>query len=368
MPSLMSIAALGLSILAGQSVAKPVAIDPVSAAPIRVNLIGGSIVGDPGCWRGNLWNMLQDANIKNVDFVGTRKEFKRCGKKELVGFDAEHDGASGLQAWVMVKKDLLRPILEYTHPDIIVVHLGSNDAIQQKPAEETIGNFTILLEQMRQKNPDVIVLWSLLIPLRPGKFGKAPERVERLNEFTIPWIEKMNTERSPVILVDNFHGFDPMKDTDDGEHTNLEGDVKVAKVFFQPLADAIRKKTASQQKALTANKEEVENEYGREQQKKNEEQMDNTDEPQTQEENPNVGAPGNKEKPLDTNPNGSKIPEPQNDQQPVDSSSSSSSPSPALFFWACVPVIAVLVIAFRWHRTVARHSYQLLSNGFRENQ
>lgn len=121
--------------------------------------------------------------------------------------------------------------------------IGTNDVlIGQKPIVEILAAYDVLISQMRANNNRMQIIFSNLLPLDPARFKATPvQGIKDLNARIAQYVTTQNTAASPVRFVDNFSGFDPVKDTDDGEHPNLTTGVqKVAAKFFGPTRDAIR--------------------------------------------------------------------------------------------------------------------------------
>ncbi|KAF2019921.1 carbohydrate esterase family 3 protein [Aaosphaeria arxii CBS 175.79] len=223
MVKITSFAALGLLAFAGQT----------AAATVKVMPFGASIV--TGCWRANLWRKLQNSGITNVDFVGSVKGGD-CG----FPFDAEHEGHSGFQATGIVANNQLPGWLSAAKPDIVMMHLGTNDIIQGKTTQQTLDAYTALVGQMRASKATMKILVAQLIPIQPGKFGDSSTRIQQLNAAIPGWAAGISTARSPVIVVDQNTGFNTSTDTTDGEHPNASGNTKIADRFYTPLASAIK--------------------------------------------------------------------------------------------------------------------------------
>jgi len=75
-----------------------------------------------GCWRARLWRKLQEAGIKITDFVGTLPR-QGCG----FTYDGENEGHSGFLATNIARQNQLIGWLSQTKPDVVMVHLGTND-------------------------------------------------------------------------------------------------------------------------------------------------------------------------------------------------------------------------------------------------
>lgn len=93
-----------------------------SAAPVRVMPLGDSITGSPGCWRADLWNRLRTGGYTNVDFVGTLPA-PGCG----VTYDGDNEGHGGFLATNIANQNQLPGWLSATRPDVVMMHLGTND-------------------------------------------------------------------------------------------------------------------------------------------------------------------------------------------------------------------------------------------------
>jgi lysophospholipase L1-like esterase len=231
---------LALSVLTRLASAVPAPEENAAAVPVRIMPFGASIVGAPGCWRAMLWKKLQDHNIKNTDFVGSRpKPPENCGA-EYANYDGENEGHAGALATDYVANNNLPPWLEAAKPDVIVMHLGTNDVLKQKSTEDIIKAYGVLVDQMRASKKSIRIIISHLIPLSPKKFSQdAADRIKAFNQALPSFAAKKSTATSPIVLVDNYAGFNIDTDTDDGEHPNAKGNMKLADKFYGPVADAV---------------------------------------------------------------------------------------------------------------------------------
>jgi hypothetical protein len=121
--------------------------------------------------------------------------------------------------------------------------LGTNDVlIGKRLINDIVASYDILIAQMRKKNPNVQIIFSNLLPLDPARFpAAAVQGIKDLNAYTATYMPKKSNLKSPVYYVDNFAGFDAVKDTDDGEHPNLQTGVqKMANKFLEATKTAIK--------------------------------------------------------------------------------------------------------------------------------
>ena len=117
-------------------------------------------------------------------------------------------------------------------PDIVLLHLGTNDMLGGSGIGSTLDELTGIMEALRSANPNVVVLLAQLIPTR---FDEANERIVELNQNLTTLASRLSTEASPVVLVDQFTGFDPSTMTADGLHPNVIGEERMAQVWLQAM-------------------------------------------------------------------------------------------------------------------------------------
>ncbi|MBG0818823.1 cellulose binding domain-containing protein [Planomonospora sp. ID82291] len=201
------------------------------AEPVRVMALGDSITGSPGCWRALLWQRLQEAGLaSSVDFVGTLPP-QGCG----FAYDGENEGHGGFLATNVADQDQLPAWLSATRPDIVMMHFGTNDAWSNRSTATILAAYGKLVDQMRQSNPDMKILVAQIIPMNPSSCGECGRRVAALNAAIPGWAAGRTTARSPVVVVDQWTGFDTAVDTGDGVHPNAAGDRKIADRWFPAL-------------------------------------------------------------------------------------------------------------------------------------
>ncbi|WP_213455909.1 GDSL-type esterase/lipase family protein [Rhizomonospora bruguierae] len=213
-----------------------VAHPAVSAAPAptRIMPLGDSITGSPGCWRALLWNRLQSAGYTNVDFVGTLPP-QGCG----VPYDGDNEGHGGILATTMADQNQLPPWLSATRPDIVLMHLGTNDVWSGRSTETILVAFGKLVDQMRASNPSIRILLAQIIPMNPSSCPDCGNRVVALNNAIPAWAAARSTAQSPIVVVDQWTGFTTATDTGDGVHPNAAGDQKMSDQWFPKLTSVL---------------------------------------------------------------------------------------------------------------------------------
>jgi hypothetical protein len=204
---------------------------PTAAAPVRIMPLGDSITAGPGCWRAYLWDRLQKAGHTNIDFVGTQP-----GGGCSVPFDGDHEGHGGFSATGIAEQDQLPPWLAAARPDVVLMHLGTNDMWGSfRPIDTIIAAYSKLVDQMRASNPDMRILVAQIIPMA------CPEcaHVVALNKAIPAWAAGKTTARSPITVVDQWTGFDTATDTNDGVHPVDSGFRKMADRWYPAVTAAL---------------------------------------------------------------------------------------------------------------------------------
>ncbi len=219
----------------------------------RILCLGNSITQgntEYASYRFNLWKKLIDAELE-AEFIGSHdsnngglspaqntvykgETFTNYNEghwgwstDQVLYGNNEEPGAGKLSDW----------LANYT-PDIVLMHLGTNDMFRDQPIDETLNELREVITQLRAKNPNVTILLSKLIPANGGNVGPPiADNIVELNERIPEFAQSLNTAASEVILVDQFTGFDPTPgaDTWDGVHPNEAGEEKMAQRWFEAL-------------------------------------------------------------------------------------------------------------------------------------
>ncbi|MGV9598322.1 cellulose binding domain-containing protein [Streptosporangium sandarakinum] len=203
---------------------------PAGAAATRIMPLGDSITGSPGCWRALLWGKLQNSGYTGIDFVGTLPP-QGCS----VVHDGDNEGHGGYLATDVADRNLLPGWLEATRPDIVMMHFGTNDVWSDIAPATILDAFTKLVGQMRAANPDMKILVAKIIPMNPSTCAECGQRAVNFNDAIPAWAAATSTARSPIVVVDQWTGFDTATDTYDGVHPNAAGDRKMSDRWYPAL-------------------------------------------------------------------------------------------------------------------------------------
>jgi hypothetical protein len=219
--------------------------------PIRILPLGDSITQADANhlgYRYRLWVKLVDAGI-DFDFVGSLRS-NHLGNpqwplhKDRL-FDRDHEGHWGWRADEILggpaeqEKNSLSEWLKGYTPDIVLMHLGSNDVLQYQDVAGTAKELRQIIKALRADNPHVIILLAKLIPTRAPPINA---RIEELNAQIAKIPASMGTAESPVIIVDQYSGFRAEDiDASDWIHPTRSGEDKMAAKWFEAIQGCKRK-------------------------------------------------------------------------------------------------------------------------------
>jgi lysophospholipase L1-like esterase len=179
-------------------------------------------------YRYYLWHMLID-NGYRVDFVGSKRGVGG-GPPANSDFDMDHEGHAGWRA-----DEILNRIHDWAaelSPDVVLLHIGTNDVCQRQSVGSTVNDISGIIDALRTVNPRIRVLLAELI-----NSSQCPPAA--LNARFPALVADKNNQDSPIVLVDQFSGFDPATMTYDGTHPNTAGDSRMADRWFRHLVPVL---------------------------------------------------------------------------------------------------------------------------------
>lgn len=199
-------------------------------AATRIMPVGDSItegLDGHATYRYWLWHQLKNAG-RDVDFVGGARGVWQ-GMPRFPDFDQDHEGHVGYRADTLVNR--IDEFAAAQRPDIVLLHIGSNDMFQAQSVDGTIAEVAQVIDKLRLANPRVIVLLAQLIPS-----VRAIDAIPKFNQRIPALAAAKNTNTSPVIVVDQYTGFSLENDTLDGVHPDESGERKLAERWMAALS------------------------------------------------------------------------------------------------------------------------------------
>ncbi|MFO0553723.1 MAG: SGNH/GDSL hydrolase family protein [Polyangiaceae bacterium] len=194
--------------------------------PCRIMPLGDSITDGynvPGGYRIKLWAELQAAGA-DIDFVGSLQN----GPDELS--DKDHEGHSG---WRIDELDaIMSDTLTTYSPDIILVHIGTNDILNDADLETVEARFVSLLDTIAATSPNAALVVAGLVPI-DGEVED--EMIVEFNDLASDLVEERASEGMNISFVD-MHATVTLEDLADGIHPNEVGYDKMAEAWLSGLS------------------------------------------------------------------------------------------------------------------------------------
>ena len=207
---------------------------------LKIMPLGDSITAS-FCWRPKLWQKLRQAGKTAFDFVGSQTS-SDCG---VTGYDANNEGHGGYLVTTLTTGMIaeLRGWIQTNTPDLVLLHFGTNDCWNSVAPGNVLTAYGVVVDELRAKNPNVWVLVAQIIAMNPINTASCTTcqctacggRVQTLNGMIPAWAASKSTAASPVLVVDQWTGFNATTDTDDGVHPNDAGSEKMATKWFNAL-------------------------------------------------------------------------------------------------------------------------------------
>jgi acyl-CoA thioesterase-1 len=225
---------LGIAVACGSEAEDPAPKPPRPVATVNIMPLGDSITesnqGLPS-YRYYLWHLLVDRGYK-VDFVGSRHGVGN-GSPAYPDFDMDHEGHAGWKA-----DEILFNVESWAaaaSPDIVLLHVGHNDLCRGQSVASTIMDISDIVDVLRTVKPRIRILLAQLIASASSCHAGIPA----LNARLAALVADKDRPESPVVLVDQYTGFDPSVMTYDGTHPNAMGDSHMAERWFEKLAPVL---------------------------------------------------------------------------------------------------------------------------------
>ncbi len=204
----------------------------ITPSPIKILPLGDSITdsidGNPS-YRRSLWHQLNSAGYA-VDFVGRPNYRHTTVSDELLDYDLDHEGHTGWEA-NQIENNISSWLKEFT-ADIVLLHIGTNDLergeVVSDTINETLAEIDSIINKLRAHNSSVIILLAKIIPMRNYDTVVFNSKIDA-------FVSARTTTTSPIVVVDQYTGFDAIADTYDNYHPNAAGESKMARKWFQAL-------------------------------------------------------------------------------------------------------------------------------------
>lgn len=198
--------------------------------PLRIMPLGDSITeaeAGHNSYRRSFYKNLVAAGCK-IDLVGSKTGVSRLGKRNSgstsapnADFDQNHEAYWDYHTQEVI--GLAASRVAAAAPDVVLVHIGSNDIIRGQAADSAAAEVGTLIDTIRSANPDVHIVLAKIIP-------NSKSSVTAFNNALNSIVSSRQQSRSPIVLVDQASGYS-VADNYDGVHPNALGETKIANKF-----------------------------------------------------------------------------------------------------------------------------------------
>jgi lysophospholipase L1-like esterase len=188
-----------------------------------------------------LWNDLKK-NGYDVDFVGSW----RMPNFPNVSFDQDNEGHGGYTSGEILhgvpdnpgEPGALHDWVQGYDYDMVLLLIGTNDVLHGVPTDESAFNIMETITVLRQKNPRVTIF---LATLPTATYYR--QSLINLNQEIMHIADLATTPESRVILVDQYYGYDGVKDNQPPEyvHPTESGEKKIAKNWYDAITPYLSK-------------------------------------------------------------------------------------------------------------------------------
>jgi len=208
---------------------------PAAAQPPKILLYGDSLThafSSNWTWRYRLWQSLTEAG-QEFDFVGPRNDVvefttTRVNSQEYrnPGFDRDH--AALARTRFLDGQYQLEDLARDYQPSVIVGFIGANDLVQGVSLADLDEHWRAQIDLARKHSYGVDVV---LVPLPQTWHARFVDYNTMLGEVAA----EMDSDRARVVVAP-LAVFGPWTDTFDYTHLSTSGQLKVAAVVAQALA------------------------------------------------------------------------------------------------------------------------------------
>ncbi len=226
------------------------ALTQTATSQTRIMPLGDSITQGGqtfASYRYELWYDLEAAGYA-VDFVGGQQNLNANSIPDALAypeyfttFDRDHEGYWGWRTDQI--ESIALGIANAAIPDVVLLHLGTNDIGQMGAAgvANADANLRLIIGHLRSAVPNVTILLAQVIGIGPGSSYFANEaQVAPLNAALATIAGDLDTGQSPIILVDQNTPFNLATMVQgDGLHPNVAGESQMASVWLGALSNLL---------------------------------------------------------------------------------------------------------------------------------
>ncbi|MUL34821.1 GDSL-type esterase/lipase family protein [Gloeocapsopsis dulcis] len=184
----------------------------------------------PGTYRIQLWNNVSADGLK-IDFVGSQFN----GPPSLG--DKNHEGHGG---WTIdeITNLVNRGILKTYQPDIVLLMIGTNDALGRSSLKEMYNDLSYLIDRIAQQSANTQILVSSIAPIDASVRSETAANLAKDFNALLPGLVERKVAQGKNISFVNAGGSLKLSDlTADGIHPRRQGYDKLGNAWYDALVD-----------------------------------------------------------------------------------------------------------------------------------
>ena len=178
----------------------------------------------PGGYRAKLWENLKAAGY-GMEFVGVSNENPSPGNPSA----SKHCGFNGIR--IEQIDNQIIPWLKKCKPSVILMHLGTNDAIQNYDFDNVAKRLDKLITDITTQLPQTHLIVAQVIL---SKDPATQSRIESYNKQVREVVQRHANKKELVTLVD-MHSVVPVANFADLHHPNKAGYDQMADAWFKAI-------------------------------------------------------------------------------------------------------------------------------------
>ncbi|RMZ08806.1 hypothetical protein D0862_03841 [Hortaea werneckii] len=209
--------------------------------PLGASIVWGQNSADGNGFRGGLRKALIAGGNKYVSMVGTVRHgnmaYNAC------------EGFPGQVIQSVANKALEHRVYTDYYPNVILIHVGTNDCWAGSSASTMAGRITWMLNSIKTRQPRTFILLSTLIPSRNANQEAC---IRRFNAALPGVVAAAKRGGQKVALVD-MHAVVPAREiSGDGTHPTNAGYQLMAKAWYRAMVKHAGKISAPNPKGRPA--------------------------------------------------------------------------------------------------------------------
>jgi lysophospholipase L1-like esterase len=183
----------------------------------------------PGGYRMELFSRARD-DMHDITYVGSLQNGPSM--VDNVAFPRRHEGHSGWRINQLL--DLTPDPAFDTIPHIVLLMIGTNDAINNDNLAQAPTRLGNLIDEIVMAAPNALLVVAKITPLQSNN-----SRVTTYNDAIPAVVNQRISAGKHLLLVDQYTGF-PMNELADGIHPNEAGYTRMAGVWYAAIEGYLR--------------------------------------------------------------------------------------------------------------------------------